>query len=202
MRNGSGDRSYSITAQLSKRFPNGTELSGAYTYTDAKDRMSMGRDLPRFNTRSSPVDGSLEDRELRTSFWERPHKVTLVATTDLPLGLRLGLTYFGISGGAYTYVMLGDPNADGFISVLGPVGTTSYTCRRTPTTSAFPTLPTMQRSTGSFGTSPAFAITEGGSWSGTAAAIPGCTRPRPACRSGFASRTGARSKSPPTSSTC
>ena len=90
MRNGSGDRSYSITAQLSKRFSNGTELSGAYTYTDAKDRMSMGRDLSSLNALSTPVDGSLEHRELRTSFWERPHKVTLVATTDLPARLPVG----------------------------------------------------------------------------------------------------------------
>ena len=40
IRNGSGDRAYSVTAQLQKRFANGTELSAAYTYTDAKDRMS------------------------------------------------------------------------------------------------------------------------------------------------------------------
>ena len=114
MRNGSGDRSYSITAQLGKRFSDGTELSGAYTYTDAKDRMSMGRDLGNLNVGSAPVDGTLEQRELRTSFWERPHKITLVGTTDLPLGFRLGLTYIGMSGAAYTYVLLGDPNADGF----------------------------------------------------------------------------------------
>jgi hypothetical protein len=60
------------------------------------------------------VAGSLENREVSTSFWARPHKVTLVATTDLPLGFRLGLTYVGMSGEAYTYVSLGDPNADGF----------------------------------------------------------------------------------------
>jgi hypothetical protein len=60
------------------------------------------------------VNGALENRELRTSYWERPHKVTLVATTDLPLGFRFGLTYVGMSGAAYTYVYLGDPNADGF----------------------------------------------------------------------------------------
>jgi hypothetical protein len=61
-----------------------------------------------------PVDGTLEHRNLRTSFWERPHKITLVGTTDLPFGFRLGLTYIATSGAAYTYVLLGDPNADGF----------------------------------------------------------------------------------------
>jgi hypothetical protein len=37
-----------------------------------------------------------------------------VGTTDLPFGFRLGLTYIATSGAAYTYVLLGDPNADGF----------------------------------------------------------------------------------------
>jgi hypothetical protein len=112
--NSSGPRSFSISAQLSKRFANGTELSGAYTYTDARDRVTMGLDLGGPNLGSTPVDGSLEHREIRTSFWARPHKVTLVATSDLPLGFQLGLTYFGMSGEAYTYVSQGDPNADGF----------------------------------------------------------------------------------------
>ena len=112
--NASGPRSYSISAQLSKRFPNGTELSGAYTYTDARDRVTMGYDLGGPNLGSTPVDGSLEHREIRTSFWARPHKVTLVATSDLPLGFQLGFTYSGMSGEAYTYVSQGDPNADGF----------------------------------------------------------------------------------------
>jgi hypothetical protein len=114
IRNGSGDRSYSITGQLSKRFSNGTEVSAAYTYTDANDRLSMGLDIAGLNARTTPLEGSLEHRAVRTSFWERPHKVTLVATTNLPLGFRLGLTYLGTSGAAYTYVARGDPNADGF----------------------------------------------------------------------------------------
>jgi hypothetical protein len=114
LRNGSGDRSYSVTAQLGKRFPNDTELSAAYTYTDAKDRMSMDANIAELNAGSTPLNGTLEHRELRTSYWERPHKITVVATTDLPLGFQLGLTYIGMSGAAFTYVLLGDPNADGF----------------------------------------------------------------------------------------
>jgi hypothetical protein len=114
LRNGSGDRSYSVTAQLEKHFSDGTEVSAAYTYTDAKDRMSMVADRGGPNISSTPVDGTLEERALRTSIWERPHKVTLVGTTDLPFGFRLGFTYIGMSGEPYTYVSLGDPNADGF----------------------------------------------------------------------------------------
>ena len=61
----------------------------------------------------TPLNGTLERRELATSFWERPHKVTAVATADLPLGFRIGLTYVGTSGAPFTFVTLGDPNADG-----------------------------------------------------------------------------------------
>jgi hypothetical protein len=114
MRNGSGDRSYSITAQLGKRFPNGTEVSLAYTYEDAKDRMSMEWNFPSDQESSTPVNGTLEDRELSESYWERPHKITLVATTDLPLGVRFGFTYIGMSATAYTHLVDGDANADGY----------------------------------------------------------------------------------------
>jgi hypothetical protein len=51
---------------------------------------------------------------VRTSLWETAHKITLLATANLPLGLRLGVVYQGISGSPFTYVLIGDPNADGF----------------------------------------------------------------------------------------
>ncbi len=114
MRNSSGDRSYSATAQLEKHLSNGVHVSAAYTYTDAKDRMGMVTDRFGPNTVSTPVDGTLEHREVRTSIWERPHKVTFVGATDLPFGFRLGVTYIGMSGAPYTYVSQGDPNADGY----------------------------------------------------------------------------------------
>jgi hypothetical protein len=114
LQNGSGDRSYSFTVQLSKLLLNGTGLSAAYTYTHSKDRMSMDANLADLNLGGTPVNGTLQQRELRTSLWERPHKVTVVGTTNLPLGFRLGLTYIGTSGAPFTYVATGDPNADGF----------------------------------------------------------------------------------------
>jgi hypothetical protein len=125
-RNASGDRAFSISAQLGKQFGNGVELSAAYTFTDAVDRASSPADLPGPNISSSPVNGTLEHPELRTSFWEERHKVTLVGTTDLPLGFRLGLTYFGGSNTPFTYVVQGDPNADGFWPPDGPSNDVVY----------------------------------------------------------------------------
>ncbi|MCI0686912.1 MAG: hypothetical protein L0Y54_06715, partial [Sporichthyaceae bacterium] len=64
------------------------------------------------------MDGTAESRPLRTSIWRVPHKVTLLATLNLPLTLRLGLVYTGASGGPLTYRVAGDANADG----VGPDG--------------------------------------------------------------------------------
>ena len=102
IRNGSGDRSWSVTAQLQRQRPDGTEWSAAYTYTDARDRMSPDADLAITNASSTPVDGSLEQRAVRTSLWETAHKVTLLATTNLPLGLLARVVYTAISGSPFT----------------------------------------------------------------------------------------------------
>ena len=114
IRNGSGDHTFSGSAQLQKRFANGAELSAAYTYTRAKDRISSTEDEPGPNAGLTPVNGMLDRLDLRTSLWERPHKVTLVGTADLPLGFRLGLVYTGGSSAPFTYVLGNDANADGF----------------------------------------------------------------------------------------
>jgi hypothetical protein len=114
IRNGSGDRAISASVQVAKRFGRGAELSVAYTFTDAKDQVSTDGDFSFDNASSTPVNGSLEHRDFRPSIWEQPHKITVVGTADLPLGLRLGFTYVGSSGPPYTYVLQGDGNADGF----------------------------------------------------------------------------------------
>lgn len=114
IRNGSGDRAFSASAQLEKRFANGTEVSAAYTFTRARDRVNTIHDEPGPNIATTPLNGTLERRDLGTSLWERPHQVTLVGTTDLPLGFRLGLIYLGMSSAPFTYVVDDDANADGF----------------------------------------------------------------------------------------
>lgn len=111
--NGSGDRSYSVALQLQKRFAGGTELAAAYTYTNAKDRTDSPGNSGRGNLGLSPLDGTWESPNLRTALWSRPHKLTLFGTADLPLNVRLGLTYLGYSGDPLTYIVHGDANADG-----------------------------------------------------------------------------------------
>jgi hypothetical protein len=111
--NASGDRAWSITGQLQKKFANGSELSAAYTWTHAKNHNDAPADLLFSNYAYSPVDGSDENRPLLTSIWSVPHKITVLATANLPLGLRFGLFYAGTSGRPFTYRVFGDANADG-----------------------------------------------------------------------------------------
>jgi outer membrane receptor protein involved in Fe transport len=114
VRNARGNRAFSITTQLQKRFPNGTELGASYTYARSRDRLSASEDNTDGDFGGTPLDGTLERRRVTTASWEVPHRITLLVTTDLPLGFRMSLFYEGLSGGPYTYTIDGDANADGF----------------------------------------------------------------------------------------
>src|SRR5262249_24393366 len=90
-----------------------TELGAAYTYTDARDQQSTPVDGALDNLSASPLDGTWEHPNLRTSIYSRPHKVTLTGTFDLPLKFELGLFYFAYSADPLTYMVKGDANGDG-----------------------------------------------------------------------------------------
>lgn len=111
--NRSGDHTLSVAFQLRKQFADRAELSALYARTRARDRMSLTNPLARANLETTPLDGTLDDRQWRTSFFEIPHRVELSAAVRLPLRVRLSLLYAGASGTAYTYTIRGDVNADG-----------------------------------------------------------------------------------------
>jgi len=118
IRNSSGDHTISASGQLEKRFRSGTEVSLAYTYTDARDRISPDCFNVTCNLDFTPVDGSLESRALTTSTFSVRHKITLGVIAEAPLRIRAGLFYVGSSGRPYTYMISGDANADG-LSLIG-----------------------------------------------------------------------------------
>jgi hypothetical protein len=111
--NRGGDNSFSLSAQLRKRLGETLALFAAYAYSRAQDRMSWVNFPARANFSSTPLDGTLDDRRLRPSFFETPHKVSVAATLDLPYRVQLSLLYQGASQPPYTYVIDGDANADG-----------------------------------------------------------------------------------------
>jgi hypothetical protein len=113
IRNASGERAISVSGQLEKRFAGGTDVSLAYTYTDARDRMSPGCFNVTCNLPLTALDGTVDHRRLTTSDFSMTHKVTLGMVMNAPLDFRVGVTYNGSSGLPYGYVVDGDANADG-----------------------------------------------------------------------------------------
>jgi len=111
--NRGGDNSFSLSAQLRKRFGETLALYGSYAYSRTQDRMSWVNFPARANFSNTPLDGTLDDRRLRASFFETPHKVSLTATFNLPQRVQLSFLYLGASQPPYTYVIEGDANADG-----------------------------------------------------------------------------------------
>jgi hypothetical protein len=111
--NKSADHTLSLSGQLRKQFGEILETSALYSFTRARDQMSLVNFVARQNLEHTPLDGTLENRALRASYFEVPHRVQLVATARLQHGVRLSLLYAGASGTPYTYVSAGDLNADG-----------------------------------------------------------------------------------------
>ena len=110
---GSGDHSVVLSGQLRKQFGDRAELSALYAHTRAWDRMSLVNFQARPNLQNTPLDGTLDDRRVRTSAFEIPHRVELGALVRLPYLVRVSLLYAGASGTPFTYVVQGDANADG-----------------------------------------------------------------------------------------
>jgi len=111
--NKNGGRVFSGTLQLSKALSNVMDVSLAYTYTDAVDRISLTSSQALSNFQFAPLDGDIQNRNVRPSAFNRPHRISLTATASLPYGLNAGLIYVGQSGQPYTWTVSGDVNADG-----------------------------------------------------------------------------------------
>ena len=109
----SGDYSFAVSGQLRKQFGHRAEVSAFYAHTHARDRMSLVNFQARPNLQNTPLDGTLEDRRLRTSYFEIPNRVELGGSFRLPYRVQLSLLYAGASGTPFTYVVQGDANADG-----------------------------------------------------------------------------------------
>ena len=128
--NTSGDHSASLAVQFQKRFSNGVEFSASYTYSHTVDFRSMTSDITNSNYRFGVLNGPVDAPTLATSFFDRPHKVTVSGTVNTPFDSHFSLFYTGISGTPFTYVVNGDINADGFSgndAVYVPINTADIT---------------------------------------------------------------------------
>ncbi len=102
-----------ITAQLNKLFESGLEFGVAYTWSQTRDVYSHTSSISSSNFNFTALDGTLANRNLRTSGFDTPHKVTLSGTANLPLGFIFSALYTAVSGRPYGWVVTQDANADG-----------------------------------------------------------------------------------------
>lgn len=107
------DYAYSGVFQVSKNFSDHVEFTAGYTYSRAYDLISQTSSIAASNLGFATLDGTLADRNVRPSAFDRPNKVTISGTYHFPHDLDLSLIYVGISGTPYGYVVSGDANFDG-----------------------------------------------------------------------------------------
>ena len=111
--NRSGDRAWSGTLQLQKRFSNAMEFGIGYTYSRAMDYITLGSSVANSNFRYTTLDGTLANRYLRRSAYDRPHRFVANGSFNLPYQVNVGLRLTVQSGTPYGYVVSNDVNADG-----------------------------------------------------------------------------------------
>lgn len=111
--NKNGARVLSGTFQLQKQLRDVLDVGMAYTYTDARDLISLTSHLALSNFQFVPLDGDIQNRNLRPSAFDRTHRISLTGTATLPYGFNAGLIFTSQSGLPYTWTVSGDVNADG-----------------------------------------------------------------------------------------
>ncbi|HEX8440295.1 TonB-dependent receptor [Archangium sp.] len=111
--NKNGGQVFNATLQLQKEIRDFLDVSVGYSFTNARDRISLTSTQALSNFQFAPVDGTLDNRFLRPSAFDRTHRITLTATGSLPYGFNAGLIYTGQSGLPYTWSVNGDVNGDG-----------------------------------------------------------------------------------------
>jgi hypothetical protein len=111
--NKGSDRAFSIAAQFQKHFGDKVQFDAGYSYSHTEDLMSLTSSIAFSNYRFAPLDGTLDDRTLRTSLFDVPHKVAISGTVGLPYNVKVSVIYNGFSGSPYSYVVNGDINGDG-----------------------------------------------------------------------------------------
>jgi hypothetical protein len=104
------------SVQLQKQFGQLYAVSVGYAYSRSFDRMSLTSSQALSNFQFAPIDGDIQNRAVRPSAFDRPHKITITGTANLPYGFGVGLSYIGQSGLPYSWTVSGDANGDGLRS--------------------------------------------------------------------------------------
>jgi Carboxypeptidase regulatory-like domain len=120
--NASNDLAFSLTAELRGQITDRVRFQSGYTYSRAQDRTSLTANDMVSNYGFNAISGNPNAAGIRSSNFERPHKVVLAVFGSPFPGLEdteLSLLYTGQSGLPYSYVYDGDLNGDGYPGVGG-----------------------------------------------------------------------------------
>jgi carboxypeptidase family protein len=113
-RNESQDRAFQVTGQFEKRFSNSMQFIVGYTYSHVQDLFTLTSSIASSNYRFTTLDGTIEQRNLRRSAFDIPHKISVTGIFSLPADFQVSMVYIGQSGSPYSYVTQNDVNGDGF----------------------------------------------------------------------------------------
>jgi outer membrane receptor for ferrienterochelin and colicin len=116
--NAKAGHSYTLTGSLKKRFSRAFELTGAYTYMQAKDVQSLTSDRAISNWRNGRQYSGFENdpKDATTSNFQRPHRFIAYGTYTLPWKKNqtdISMYMERMSGMSITYVTNNDINGDG-----------------------------------------------------------------------------------------
>ena len=119
--NTSEGQTFAGTIQVQKNFANHFEMNAAYTYSHTTDQISATSSQAFSNYQFASIGaGTIANRDVSTSFFDVPGKVTLTGTVDLPYGFDFSVFYTGFSGAPYGWMINsgpagtnGDANGDG-----------------------------------------------------------------------------------------
>ncbi len=109
---GNGDRSFSGSAQLSRRWGEHRFVQIGYTHSRAVERMTPTGRSGLASLQNTPIDGSAESRRRARSTYDVPHSLTALFATPLPRAFDISLTFRAQSGRPFSYIVRGDANAD------------------------------------------------------------------------------------------
>jgi hypothetical protein len=111
--NRNGGHTYSATLQLTKQLGQIFTLSAGYTFSRSYDMISFTSSQAFSNFQFASVDGPLDNRQVRPSGFDRPHRVVIAGVANVGYGFAVGLNYVGQSGQPYAWTVNGDINGDG-----------------------------------------------------------------------------------------
>jgi hypothetical protein len=109
------DRYTQLTAGLKRRFETNWEGSFFYTWSRARDVVTLTSSTAFSQLRFGRVwAGNLSDTRATRSSFEQPHRIVATAIYNFPTRTSVSLIYQGGSGRPFTYITDGDLNGNAF----------------------------------------------------------------------------------------